>query len=337
MPTTNTSNKKNNGLPVILFITGLIAGILITFFLKSFFNKTEPVSNSNNLLNLSRQSDSLQSKFNTILFLNKKYASLISNKNIDSIQLQNLDSLNILITHNQLVFLENLDSLQISNSNVYDRSSYGLLQRITNSYRSALEESDAINSIRNSFNIGNTNYSFDQNIMNDIQNKLKEKDAQIADLSLKLSAYKNFAQTSSPANYSKLIKQQDSVINVLLLAQKKKNENLIDYNTKLKFENDKLTNELKTLNNSTAQNQVLTSSMVSKQNLNEQLSLAQVDCYLSRADARQIVSNSKQRKDLLENALKILKTLSQSNNASVKEAVQAKLTELKTIASNNHD
>ncbi len=332
------SIKKNNWPGIILFIAGLIAGMLIIYFFKADSGTSTHENNYDNVIKLSSQSDSLQLKFDNILGLNKKYASFLTNKNLDSTQLQVLDSLNVLITHSQIVFLETLDNLQINGSSVYDRNSFGLLQRITNGYRSALEQSDAINAIRNAFNIGNTNYSFDQNMLNNMQNELKDKQTQIVGLSSKLYINKNMKKFDSSNNYNSIIKQQDSVINVSLQAQKKKNENLISYDKKLKIENDILSNQVKSLSSSSnTQNQIITTSMISKQDLDAQLNLAKADCYLIRADASQIISNSKQRRDLLENALQILNTLSQSNNISIKQAAQSKLSELKTIASNNHD
>lgn len=67
------------------------------------------------------------------------------------------------------------------------------------------------------------------------------------------------------------------------------------------------------------------------------LRLAEVNCNLTRADAREIIYNSKQRKALLENSLNILRNLSASPNQTVQKKAREKMTELKTIASTIRD
>ena len=333
----NISSNKKSRLPgAILFIAGLLAGVLIMFFFKPAAANKVHITDNENIVNLSILADSLQVKFDTVLELNKSYASFLSNKNMDSSQLQTLDSLNISITHAETAFLENIDNIQINGSNAYNRSSFGLLQKITNGYRTSLEQSDAMNTIRTAFNIGNTNYSFDQSMLNNMQNELSAKEAQITGLSSQLHILKYRASGSTP-DYASLIKRQDSVINVLLQAQKKRNENLISLNTKLKLDNDNLNNKLKSLNNSVTQNQYVSTTMISKHDMDEQLELAEVDCYLSRANTKLIISNAKQRKVLLQNALVILNTLSLSKNISTKQAVQSKLAQLESIAAEEHD
>ncbi len=67
------------------------------------------------------------------------------------------------------------------------------------------------------------------------------------------------------------------------------------------------------------------------------LRLAEVDCNLTRADARAIISNSRQRKALLEESLKILNTLSKSSNTRVQQQVKDKMAELNSIANTIRD
>jgi hypothetical protein len=71
--------------------------------------------------------------------------------------------------------------------------------------------------------------------------------------------------------------------------------------------------------------------------LNNDLRLAEVDCNLSRADARQIVYTAKQRKELLTEALRTLNDLANSTDEDVQRKARERLATLRNIASTMHD
>lgn len=71
--------------------------------------------------------------------------------------------------------------------------------------------------------------------------------------------------------------------------------------------------------------------------LNIELRLAQVECNLTRADKRQIISNSKQRRHLLSEALSILTKLSAADNAIAQKKIQDKIAHLNQVAKNYRD
>lgn len=71
--------------------------------------------------------------------------------------------------------------------------------------------------------------------------------------------------------------------------------------------------------------------------LADELRFAEVDCNLSRADARQIVYNARQRNDLLTDALTTLTQLEKSPDAEIQKKAREKLTVLRGIASSIHD
>lgn len=327
-------SKKSISSSIALLLSGLLTGVILMFVINSGDRKSKEFSD--NTVRLTMQTDNLLSGFTMLQQLSEDYASLLSDKSLDSIKLKELDSMNILITRKEIDFSALLDSLQSSNHG-YDKSSSILFIKIIDSYRSAVSESKAIRTIRNSFNIGNTNFTFDQNTLYAMQNALHNKEVEIVQLNSKLYSNKNLATNNNKIDYNNLFKQQESVVDKVLESQKKKNENLTSYNAKLKRENDNLYNELETLRDSNIQNQIKTASTITKAELNEQLKLAKVDCYLLRADTRQIISNAKQRRELLQTAQQLLNSLSQSGSNSVKEEVQSKLNELKTIAANDHD
>ena len=71
--------------------------------------------------------------------------------------------------------------------------------------------------------------------------------------------------------------------------------------------------------------------------LNDDLRFAEVDCNLSRADARQIVYNAKQRKELLTDALSTLNELVKSPDEEVQRKAKERMNLLRNIASSVHD
>ncbi|MEO7533932.1 MAG: hypothetical protein ABIU30_08805 [Ferruginibacter sp.] len=71
--------------------------------------------------------------------------------------------------------------------------------------------------------------------------------------------------------------------------------------------------------------------------LDAKLLLAKIDCNLSRADAKQIISNSKQRKELLQESLSTLNSLAHSSNPSVQTKAKEKLNQLKGIVATIRD
>ena len=71
--------------------------------------------------------------------------------------------------------------------------------------------------------------------------------------------------------------------------------------------------------------------------LNAELRLAEANCDLSRADARQVVYNAKQRQELLTDALSILTQLIQSPDVEIQKKARQKMAELRSIVSTVHD
>jgi len=120
-----------------------------------------------------------------------------------------------------------------------------------------------------------------------------------------------------------------------------KNSYLQNVNKALKEDNDRLLAEIVKINqlqeNGDAVSKEKSDLERRVKDLTGELSLAQVDCNLSRADAKQIVYNSKQRKDLLAEALSVLNNLSQTGSATLQKKVKEKTIQLQTIANTVRD
>lgn len=73
------------------------------------------------------------------------------------------------------------------------------------------------------------------------------------------------------------------------------------------------------------------------QGLNADLYFAKIDCNLARADAQQIISNARQRKELLSESLAMLTSLSSSGDAGIQKKAKEKMIHLNHIATSLHD
>ncbi len=71
--------------------------------------------------------------------------------------------------------------------------------------------------------------------------------------------------------------------------------------------------------------------------LNAELSLAKIDCNLTRANGKDIIYNSRQRRDLLEESLTSLKNLANSGNPVIQRMVKEKMQLLQNIAATVRD
>ena len=140
-----------------------------------------------------------------------------------------------------------------------------------------------------------------------------------------------------------------AVPNTMSPKEKQSMQNEIDNQNEminnLSILNDKLENEIKQLKKgSTVSNAAddgsatKIASLESKiEELTADLNFAQVDCNLKRVDANQIISNSRQRRDLLTQSLVSLNTLAKANNPAIQNKAKAKIRELNTVAQNLRD
>ncbi|MEP6682889.1 MAG: hypothetical protein ABJA35_06500 [Parafilimonas sp.] len=330
-----TSSSPPEKKPLSFFLICVTAIALSGFLIFSIFSKNKKKEPGNDaiMLSLIQQSSVLQNAMADIDSLNAIYGNTLSrNDEVDKNRM--LDSLNILLTQKENNFEKLVDSLQM-NASSFNKNSFDLYNRIIASYRSSLQQSIALSAIRNITTVADTSYHLDTFSLLKIQTELQAKQTEINILTNQLEASKNVANINTPQNFKKYLSQQDSMLNELLESEKQKNENLTSYNDKLKRDNLKLKDQLdkSSVNN---ENENL-SAQQTKDQVNAQLNLEKVDCYLLRADATQIISNAKQRADLLESALSILNTLSQSSNASIQQQAKLKMAKLKSIAANNHD
>ncbi len=184
-----------------------------------------------------------------------------------------------------------------------------------------------------------------------LQFDMQKKDERIALLERDLRAKENAAaqpgqaeKTQAGIAAAQLEKEKES-LQKNLKEEEMRNTGLLDLTRSLKSDNEKLLAELnKSKKNNisddasaqTARNKI-NSLQDQIDELNAALNFASIDCNLTRADARKIISNSRQRKELLADALRSLQDLSRSGNTDVQKKAKEKLAELNQIASTVRD
>lgn len=128
------------------------------------------------------------------------------------------------------------------------------------------------------------------------------------------------------------VKRQTDSIKILLTV----------YNSLIK-DNNSLTSQLNNLKlNKITQDDASVPDKINSLNnkiddLNVDLAFAEIDCNLTRVNGKDIVYNSRQRKDLLTESLRSLKNLSNSSNPMVQRKVKNKLALLQNIAATVRD
>ncbi|HTL09048.1 MAG TPA: hypothetical protein VL307_12340 [Chitinophagaceae bacterium] len=68
-----------------------------------------------------------------------------------------------------------------------------------------------------------------------------------------------------------------------------------------------------------------------------ELNFAKIDCNLARADAQQIISNARQRKELLTEALGMLRSMEGNTDAAIQKKAKEKIQRLNQVAKTLHD
>jgi hypothetical protein len=174
----------------------------------------------------------------------------------------------------------------------------------------------------------------DQNVIVNLQEQLTQKDALIASLKNELKDMETRAKQeggSKPvvvtAEAATTVLENQVVINELT----KQNRLLQQSVDQLKLESKghesiqkKLRQQISRLENISTQERTL-------------MEIARVDCNLNRADVNEIISNQKQRRYLLSEALTILNTLAQNADTKLQADVRQRMNRLNKISTTVRD
>ena len=275
--------------------------------------------------------------FGKLQKLDNQYGSLILS-NAPSSQTEEL-SARILAT--EALLNKTIDSMEKEADNYNVWANVVMIDSINSTFRMALDNRKYLSTLRNSmtgkqvtmnssqkeFIDLKTELNMQNNLIASLENKLRMKTTEIGNGELFQSGKQKKASKNNPeAEIAQMEEQATQLLNI--------NENL-------KTQNESLSAQLNGLRQSGSSEDALrlaARTRMSKMeeeiaDLQAELNFARVDCSLSRADVKKIISNSRQRKELLADAMKTLQTLAGSGKTGVKLKARDKIRELNQIAS----
>lgn len=341
MTPNETPGKITKKLVPMSFILAAVAAILLLmaiFFTRSPGNKAINVVNLENKIAEDRQVVSanmlLHGQFSRLQKLDEEFNVMIFNNDPNG----SIDSLNLLIEKEEKSLAGSIDSIKNTKQKYNAWANVVLIDSIINTFSHALVNRKYLADIKNALNGKTINMGAKQQEVMQLETDIRNKENRIAALE---NLLRSRPIVENIQEQPKSVKEMETA----LKEEEMRNAGLMDIITELKKDNAHLVSE----NNfrkttSSSQNEavaVARSKMQELQDqvsdLNAELSFVKIDCNLSRADARKIISNSKQRMQLLEEALKNLQVLSGSDNQAVKRKAKEKLAELNSIASTVRD
>ena len=338
--------KKIITFSLIILLTAGIASLLTAAFLKKSRDYNDvKLDNFNNNTNSSpinynvliANNNVLSNRINLLQQLDQKFADKLS----ESGDKKMLDSINLQIFVQEEVFRGSIDSIFLNSASQRDTNLNNLSNNMVSSYRSILNNRQAITSLRNAINLNSTSLSPDKKVLLKLQNELQQKNNQL--LTLENSIKSMGKEKGSVVQKNDIQEGNSSALKKSITDLENKVYLLTSTNYILKQDNEKFlkaqTNAAKT--NSSDNDPNLKNKAIALQKnvdmLDAELRLARVDCNLSRVDASQIISNSRQRKELLSEASGILTSLSKYDDAEIKKKVHDKITRLNQVAANSRD
>jgi len=241
------------------------------------------------------------------------------------------DSLNKLILSEESRFKNAVEAAGAEGVSLPDGNIKTSFEKMVAAYRLMLESRQSAGMLRNVAALRSNSLAPDEKLLLSLQNEVTEKVNRIASLEMTLMQMKNAKPVVVKDNNAELLQ------NIAILETKLDALNTL--NSNLKQDNERMqqsqANMSKTASNS---EQILKEKNTSLQqridDLNAEIQLVKVDCNLNRVDATQIISNAKQRRQLLNEASDMLTNLSVSGNAAVNRKVKEKINRLNQVAGN---
>lgn len=262
-----------------------------------------------------------------------------------------LDSVNHAINAQENAMKKSLDSISNESTKYNAWANVVISDSITSSFKKALSNRKYIANIRSAIEGKPIDISSGDKEAMQMQFDMEKKDEIIASLEKELKSKAAISQqqqvetkAAPAANKNELQKQNES-LEASLKEEEMRNTGLLDITRSLRQDNEKLITELSKVRRNNASDDASNLSSKNKfaslqeqiDDLNAELNFAKVDCSLTRADSKKIISNSRQRKELLAQALQSLQSLSRSENSAIQRRAREKISELNQIASTVRD
>ncbi|MEP7258146.1 MAG: hypothetical protein ABI687_07160 [Flavitalea sp.] len=335
------SSRRSAGF-IISAVIGLLMVIAIFWGTLSGSRKTQLSEMADKLAEEKmalRQNIRLHERFSQLQRLDEKYGALL----MASAPAQQLDSISRMIIKSEEIFNKSIDSIGKEAAKFNAWANVVMLDSVMASFRLALSNRQMINSVRNALAGQPLSLGADEKKMLQWENDLHKKEEKIKDLENKLRQRTN--QETAQSKPEELAKQESGSLQQALTEEEIRSAKLLDINNAQKQDIEQLSAQLAKEKRSSAYDDANMKTVKNKNasleeevdELTAELNFARIDCNLTRADAKKIISNSRQRKELLAEALQTLEALAQSDNTNTKKKVKDKIGELNQIASTVRD
>ncbi len=271
--------------------------------------------------------------------LNIEYSKLLS----EAADSTSLDSINNLINISQTDFSKLIDKMYSQRSLFKNTANANKSDSIIYAFISALNSQKANNALRMAFSGNDINLERDSFALFQSQMDMQTKSDSIINLRDQLKFQNQFNRNSFTAvpAYQNNIEIQSLQANIK--AQKDSLENMLALYNSVTIDKRNLETQLTKLKSGPQPSDAnQTSDKIKTLNgkiddLYAELSLSKIDCNLTRANGKDIIYNSRQRRDLLEESLTSLKNLANSNNPEIQRKVKEKMQLLQNIAATVRD
>lgn len=337
----NTQEMKRNALnqkagKTVMFSMALAVVIVLTFLLAFSLkeNNGNPVNettvnkgNEQAVLKLLSVNEKLQQQLAVIQQLDVQYAGSLSDTSFSA----TTDSIGQLILLEENNLRNAITVAEVEGSEWKDTSLTTHIEKMLTAYRRLMGNRKAAAALRNMASIKSTGLAPDEKQLLNLQNEVLEKSSRIASLEMALSQMKN-TQQQAPVNNDNIAGLMQNVA-----ALENKILSLTTQNNGLQQENERLHKTQADMSRSagSVEQSLKEKNMVLQQRIDDlaaEIQLVKVDCNLSRVDATQIISNARQRKQLLNEASEILTNLSASGNTDVNRKAKEKIKKLNQVA-----
>lgn len=327
---TITGNKKN-----VAFAIFYLASIALVILFFTFFNhKKSSPKIANSIENTSEpqkqlltETDILLNKLIELQKADERYASLFVQSSVTPA----MDSVDTQISIEESNFKNVIDSFSQKENN-YSGTDEMLFKKINEYFNQTLENRRAIGNIRYALAAGNFDLDSNQKKWLQLNSDLIAKNKRIKELENLLQS--NTGDINTQTNKSNA---EITSLKATINKQQSENDNLSQNIKSLNTTISNLQSKLAAKETNSNQNQTSSADLEKIQQLNDEIQLAKISCNLTRADAQQIISNSKERKALLTDALQSLINLSRSSNPEIRQQANGKLKELQRIAGTIRD
>jgi len=340
----HSSDKRRNLLIGLITGTLLLVGAGIIWIISysakdpllTVDHEIVPASNdiADKNLQLIAQDKLMQAHLNDLYKLDETYISLLE----DTTRKKELTELNTRIEAKEALFTKSIDSIarqELAFSNADDEI---IFLDMIGSFKQAYQNRRSMEALRNTVENNHSFLTPETASFLKLKNELNIKDSRIEKLEYELAMMSKRASdrlvnsagpTTGIVNASKenSNEQENKIAGLMAVnnALQKKYDRLAKLSGEEEADNREDWNKKKI----SLENKI--------EELTVELSLAKVDCNLTRTDAGQIISNSKQRRLLLAEALNILNNLSNSDNVVIQKKIQEKITRLNQVAKNYRD